>query len=203
MSTQPRPLLTAAEYIARERKAAFKSEYFRGETFAMAGASRQHNLIVGNIVGETRNALKGRPCEIYPSDMRVRVTATGLYTYPDATVVCGNPEFEDGCADTLLNPTVLLEVLSDSTEAYDRGTKSRHYRQLSSIREYVLIAQDRPSAECFVRQDNGSWLLRDTTTIDASVELTSLGVSIPMAEIYRQVEFPDQDASGQRVGSGR
>ena len=169
----------------------------------MAGASRQHNLILGNIVGETRNALKGQPCEVYPSDMRVRVTATGLYTYPDATVVCGNPEFEDACADTLLNPTLLVEVLSDSTEAYDRGTKSRHYRQLSSLREYVLIAQDRLSVECFVRQDDGSWVLRDTSAIDASVELMSLGISIPMAEIYRQVEFPDQESLDERASTNR
>jgi len=158
----------------------------------MAGAKREHNLIVGNVVREAGNCLKGRRCEVYPSDMRVKVSATGLYTYPDVTIVCGKPEFDDEHHDTLLNPTVLVEVLSESTEAYDRGTKSRHYRKLASLKEYLLIAQDRPHVERYVRQPDGGWLLRDVAELDQSVAFDSIPVVLPMAEIYRQVTFEDQ-----------
>ncbi|HPM83342.1 MAG TPA: Uma2 family endonuclease [Candidatus Anammoximicrobium sp.] len=187
MSTVPKRLLTPAEYLAQERHAPFKSEYYQGETFAMAGATREHNLIVGNVVREVGNGLKGLNCEVYPSDMRVKISATGLYTYPDVTVVCGGPEFEDEQGDTLLNPTVLFEILSDSTEAYDRGTKSAHYRRLPSVKEYVLIAQDRPLVERYVRQPDGGWTLREVTQLDQTVELDGIPIQLPMAEIYRQV----------------
>ena len=136
------------------------------------------------------NGLKGRKCEVYPSDMRVKITASGLYTYPDVTVVCGHPEFEDDQGDTLLNPTVLFEVLSDSTEAYDRGTKSAHYRRLPSLMEYVLIAQDQPLVERYVRQPDGSWVLRDVTRLEETVALDGISVQLPMSEIYRQVTLP-------------
>lgn len=192
MSTVPKRLLTPDEYLAQERRAAFKSEYYQGETFAMAGASREHNLIVGNLVGEVRNQLKGHPCEVYPSDMRVKVIATGLYTYPDVTVVCGTPEFEDEHRDILLNPTVLGEVLSDSTEAYDRGTKSEQYRKLPSLNEYLLIAQDRPHVERYVRQPDGGWLLREVAEPGGSVALDSIPVVLPMSEVYRQVTWEDE-----------
>ncbi|MDA1015517.1 MAG: Uma2 family endonuclease [Planctomycetota bacterium] len=191
MSADPRPVLTPAEYLDRERLATFKSEYFRGETFAVAGASREHNLIVSNLVREIGVSLKGRPCEVNPSDMRVMVSVTGLYTYPDVTIVCGEREFDDRELDTLLNPTVLFEVLSATTEAYDRGTKASHYRKLASLKEYVLIAQDRPSVERYLRQPDGSWLLREVTDINGNVSLDALGVSLPMAEIYRRIEFEE------------
>ena len=204
MSTAPKRLLTPAEYLAQERRAAFKSEFYQGETFAMAGASREHNLIVGNLVGEVRDQFKGRKCEVYPSDMRVRVSATGLYTYPDVTIVCGTPEFEDEQVDTLLNPTVLLEVLSESTEAYDRGTKSAHYRRLPSLMEYVLIAQDRPHVERYVRQPDGGWLLREATGLDEAVDLESVSVHLPMSEIYRQVTMKaDHPLKGNASGAPR
>ena len=196
MSTVPKRLLTSDEYLAQERRATFKSEYYRGETFAMAGASREHNLIVGNIVREVGNGLKGHRCEVYPSDMRVKVSATGLYTYPDVTVVCGTPEFEDEHRDILLNPTVLVEVLSDSTEAYDRGAKWEQYRKLPSLKEYLLIAQDRPHVERYMRQPDGGWLLREAAEPDSSVALDSISVVLPMSEVYRQVTFKDEDRSG-------
>jgi len=191
MSTAPKRLLTPDEYLAQERRASFKSHYYRGETFAMAGASREQNLIVGNLVGEVRNQLKGHDCEVYPSDMRVKVSATGLYTYPDVTVVCGTPEFEDEHRDILLNPTVLVEVLSESTEAYDRGAKSEQYRKLPSLKEYLLIAQDRAHVERYARQPDGGWLLRDAAESDGSVALDSISVVLPMSEIYRQVTFTE------------
>ena len=196
MSTVPKRLLTSDEYLAQERHATFKSEYYHGETCAMAGASREHNLIVGNIVREVGNGLKGHRCEVYPSDMRVKVSVTGLYTYPDVTVVCGTPEFEDEHRDILLNPTVLVEVLSDSTEAYDRGAKWEQYRKLPSLKEYLLIAQDRPHVERYMRQPDGGWLLREAAELDSSVALDSISVVLPMSEVYRQVTFKDEDRSG-------
>lgn len=135
--------LTPAEYLAIDRKAEFKSEYFAGEMFAMSGASFKHNQVVANLIAETAARLKGGPCQIVPSDLRLSVSPTGLYTYPDAMVVCGEPEFIDDHFDTLINPTVIFEVLSDSTESYDRGAKFRHYRSLDSLQAYVLISQDR------------------------------------------------------------
>ena len=192
MSTGPKRLLTSADYLAEERRAAFKSDYYQGETLAWAGSSRQHNLIVSNLIGEVGNGLKGLECEVYASSMRLKVDATGLYTYPDVTVVCGQPQFEDDQSDTLLNPTVLFEVLSDSTEAYDRGTKSAHYRRLPSLKEYVLIAQDQPLVERYVRQPDGSWVLRDVTRLEETVALDAIPVQLPMSEIYRQVTRPEE-----------
>ncbi len=195
MSSVPEPLLTPDQYLVQERQADFKSEYFRGETFAMAGASREHNLIVANIVGEFRNALKERPCEVYPSDMRVKVSPSGLYTYPDAVVVCEKPQFEDQAVDTLLNPTVLLEVVSESTESYDRGAKSSRYRELVSLKEYVLIAQDRVSIECYVRQPGNRWLLRDVQSIEDAAVFESVDVTIPASEVYRGIDFSEPEPS--------
>ena len=193
MSTAPKIYLSPTQYLAKERKADFKSQYYRGEMFAMAGASREHNLIVANLVGEIRNALKGRQCEVYPSDMRVKVTATGLYTYPDATVVCGDPEFEDKQFDTLTNPTVLFEVLSDSTESWDRGGKFRQYRDIPSLKEYVMVTQDRASVERYIRQIDGGWLLQEIESISASVRFDSINVMVPLAEIYRNIRFEDAE----------
>lgn len=192
MVTAPKSYLTAQQYLAQERKAEFKSQYFQGEMFAMAEASREHNLIVANLVGEVRNALKGRRCEVYPSDMRVKVTKSGLYTYPDATVVCAEPKFEDELVDTLTNPTVLFEVLSDSTESYDRGGKFRRYREIDSLKEYVMVSQDQASVECYVRQADGGWLLKETQSLETSVSFDSIQVTILLAELYRNVSFEER-----------
>ena len=197
MSSIPQTDLTPQQYLAQERKADFKSEYYQGETFAMAGASRAHNLIVANLVRELGNSLKGRRCEVYPSDMRVKVSPTGLYTYPDVTVVCGEPQLEDDQFDTLLNPTVLFEVLSDSTESYDRGGKFRHYRQIESLKEFVIVTRERPSVECFVRQPDDRWLLLETDSLEKNVTFESIEVALPLAEVYRNIPF-DDDAQSKR-----
>ena len=158
MSTLPTPRLTPAEYLALERSSEIKGEFFDGEIFAMAGASREHNLVVGNLLRELGNLLRNGPCEVYPSDMRVRCP-NGLGTYPDVSVAC-DPLFEDDREDTLVNPVVIIEVLSPSTEAWDRGTKFLSYRGLSSLREYVLVSQDRRLIEHYVRQSGfDQWLL--------------------------------------------
>src|SRR5437667_7846427 len=141
MSSERKTHLSPEEYLALERKAPVRSEYLDGDMVAMSGGSREHNLIVTNIVRELSNQLKGRPCEVYPSNMRVKVSATGLYTYPDV-VVCGKPQFEDANVDTLTNPTLIAEVLSDSTEAYDREAKFGHYRKIDSLLEYLLVSQE-------------------------------------------------------------
>lgn len=198
MSSVAKPYVTAQEYLEIERKAEFKSEYFHGEMFAMSGASRQHNLIASNLNRESGNQLRDRPCEVYQSDMRVKVNATGLYTYPDLVIVCNDPEFEDDHVDTLLNPTVVMEVLSESTEGYDRGKKFEHYRRVSSIREYLLVAQDRFHVEVHRRQEDGHWLLWETDSENDAVELHSVDCRLKMSDIYAKVQFPndDQTSSG-------
>jgi Uma2 family endonuclease len=195
MSAVPEPLLTPLEYLTRERKAETKSEYLRGEVFAMSGASREHNLIAGNVAGELRQQLRDRKCEVYQSDMRVKVAPTGLYTYPDVTVACGEPEFEDAEVDTLLNPKVLVEVLSPSTADYDRGGKFTHYRRLPSLQEYVLISQDRPLVEHYVRQGQDEWLLTEVSSLQDALVLPTIDCRLPLSEIYLKVSFPSEDTS--------
>ena len=149
MATQPRAFLTPEQYLEIERKAERKSEYWNGEMFAMAGATAPHNLVASNTSSLAHAQLRSKPCRVYQSDMRVRVLATGLNTYPDVVIVCGEQRFLDGHQDTLLNPKVIVEVLSPSTEAYDRGLKFAHYRQIESLDPYLLLSQDRMQAELF------------------------------------------------------
>src|SRR5438876_6356830 len=185
MSALPKTKLTPAEYLAIERKAEYKSEFYRGEMFAMAGATEEHCLIKDNLAGEARNQLKGGPCRVVTSDLRVKVDPTGLYTYPDVVIYCERPQFEDKVLDTLLNPRAIVEVLSESTEAYDRGDKFRHYRQISSLQEYVLAAQDRPLVERHVRQPGGSWLMTEFAGLDGVLEFASVPARVPLVEVYR------------------
>lgn len=181
--------ITSIEYLARERKAEFKSEFLHGEMFAMAGGSPMRSLIAANFVGSAWQALKGKPCKVFNSDLRVKVSASGLYTYPDASIICGELKFDDIQQDTVINPTVLIEVLSDSTEKYDRGTKSQHYRSIESLQELVLISQNEAHVERYLRQNNG-WLLSDISELQACLELSSIGVSMTLGELYRGVTFP-------------
>lgn len=189
MSGQTRSKLTPKDYLAIERSAKSKSEFLNGEMFAMGGASESHNLIVMNTGSELRQQLKRRPCKVYPSDMRVNVNPSGLYTYPDVVVVCGEARFADDHKDTLLNPTVIIEVLSDSTEGYDRGEKFEHYRRLESLAEYVLIAQKKGHVECFTRQPDNQWLLRETDDPQGSIHLESVDCKLALIEIYDKVEI--------------
>ncbi|MEE4378866.1 MAG: Uma2 family endonuclease [Candidatus Competibacteraceae bacterium] len=190
MPLSPKTQLSAEDYLALERSADYKSEYLNGEMFAMTGASEAHNLIVANIILELGIQLKKRPCKVYPSDMRVKVDPTGLYTYPDVTVVCGVARFDDPHKDTLINPTVLIEVLSESTEGYDRGRKFEHYRKLDSLTDYLLIAQNRPHVEQHHRQPNDQWLLTETDDLQARLRLDSIDCELVLVEIYDKVEWP-------------
>lgn len=192
MSSQIKPFVSPGEYLALEREAEYKSEYLNGDIFAMTGASRKHNLITSNMSAEFIRQLKSRPCEAYVSDMRVKVTATGLYTYPDVVVVCGEPKFEDAYVDTLLNPTVLVEVLSTSTERYDRIAKSSYYRTLDSLAEHLLVAQDKHRVEQYVRQPDGQWLLIDYRSLEDVAKLQSIDCSLALRDVYDKVSIdPD------------
>jgi Uma2 family endonuclease len=184
------PRYTPEQYLALERKAEFKSEYYDGFITAMAGASRPHILITGNLSRKIGNQLENRPCETYSNDMRVLVSGSGLYTYPDLIVVCGEPRFLDNMSDTLLNPTVIVEVLSPTTESYDRGKKFSHYRRLESLKEYVLVAQDEVFVERYLRQGD-IWQLSDWTSMDETLSLASIDCHVPLREIYTRIEFPD------------
>lgn len=189
MSTQPKIRMTPEEYLAMERQAEDKSEYFNGEVFPMPGASKRHNLIVTNIVIQLGIQLKKRPCWVCSNDLRLRVNPTGLYTYPDVVVVCGEDQFADDQKDTLLNPMLIAEVLSDSTKNYDRGEKFGHYRTLDSLMEYVLAAQHTPHVEHHVRQTDGGWLLKETSRMTDTIHLPSINCDLALTEIYDKIEF--------------
>ena len=187
MVAQLKATLSEEEYLAQERAGDTKHEYRSGEIVAMVGASREHNLIAGDTYATLHGQLRKRPCEVYMNDMRLKVAAAGKYLYPDIMVVCGEPRFADDYVDNLLNPTVIIEVLSPSTEAYDRGEKFEHYRTIESLREYLLIAQDRYHIDHFVRQDDGLWVLSDATGLEAMIALPSIGCVLPLAEVYENV----------------
>lgn len=187
-SAAVQPYYTPEQYLALERKADCKSEYLNGQIMAMAGASRLHNLIAGNFYREVSQQLRGRPCEAYISDMRVKVSHTGLYAYPDVAVVCGDIRFEEADNDTLLNPTVIVEVLSPSTEAYDRGEKFAHYRRLESLQDYLLVAQDKVRIEHYVRQGT-RWVLSELSDPQDTVPLAAIDCAIALRDVYDKVQF--------------
>jgi Uma2 family endonuclease len=190
MATHPKTFLTPEQYLEIERKAEFKSEYYQGEMFLMSGAREPHNLIVVNLAAELRQQLRKRPCRTYVNDMRVRVKATGLYTYPDVVAVCGEPEFLDETRDTLLNPSLIVEVLSPSTEIYNRIRKFEHYRSVESVSEYLMIASERVSAELYTRQPDGRWMLTAVDRMEDSLDLQSVGVHLALADLYEKVGLP-------------
>ena len=194
MSAQPQPHLTPDQYLEAERAAEFRSEYYNGHIYAMSGGSYRHAQIIGGLVRELGNALKNRPCSVVSSDLRLRVSPDGLYTYPDVVVICGDPKFADDRSDTLLNPTLIVEVLSPSTEAYDRGFKSAQYRTLESLEEYVLVAQAEPRVEVFRRQPGGHWLLSEAVGLESVCRFESLECGVPLADIYDKVTFSPDDA---------
>lgn len=200
MSTAEQRRLIPAEYLAIEVASERRHEFYAGEMFAMGGGSYWHNLVKDNLAHSIRNCLADRRCTVLTSDQRVKVDATGLYTYPDVVVFCGQPVFEDDVHYSATNPLVLAEVLSDSTERYDRGVKFGHYRRLPSVEEYLLLTQDRISVERYRRQstaDGGAWILTAVTDPAGAVEIESLGISVPVAEIYADVDFPPAAAQAE------
>ena len=186
---EPVKRLTEAEYLDLERSLESKNEFFGGEMSAMSGGTPRHSQIATNLAAEFRNHLKGRRCVPYNSDLRLKVEATGLLTYPDLSVVCGPLRFAAGTDDTVVNPAVIAEVLSDSTEAYDRGKKFEHYRQIPTCQEYLLVNQQEPRIEQYIRQADGRWLLNEAAGLKATLELPSLRISISLAEVFAKVNF--------------
>jgi len=185
--------LTPAEYIDVERKAVTKSEYLSGQIIAMSGASNAHNIITMNTAYQLYNQLVDEDCLVYASDMRVRVHALVSYFYPDITVVCGEPRFEDDVFDTLLNPTVVIEVLSPSTAAYDRREKFTRYQQITSLKEYILISQNRIHLEHHLRQDKqeNQWSATEFQKLEDVVSVTSIECELLLGHVYRRVTFSD------------
>jgi len=189
MATSSNTFLTPEEYLELDRKAEQRSEYYNGEIFPVEGATREHGLLLVNLIGELRSQLKGKPCEAYTSCMKVRVAPRGPYTYPDIVVVCGERKFADDLRDILLNPTVILEVLSPSTKDYDRAGKFEYYRGLVSLREYLTVAQNKIHVEHWARQPDNHWLFGDYTDRGQCVVIPSIGCTLALSEVYDRIEF--------------
>jgi len=186
-----KPRYTVAQYLERERSELDKHEYRDGEILLMAGGTADHSLIVANVISALHALLKGKPCRVYDSNLRVRIPRTILYTYPDVSVICGprEPDPNDPAGETITNPRLIVEVLSPSTEAYDRGEKFDRYRQLDSLQEYVLVAQTAPRIEAYSRQGEGAWLLMPFSGLHRSARVHCLDIELPLAEVYAGIEF--------------
>ncbi len=187
--------MSPEKYLDLERAAEFRHEYYNGRMYAMSGGSYPHAIVIGNMAYALRSGLGKRPCVVATSDLRVRVSPNGLYTYPDIAVVSGPPKLLDGHKDTLLNPILIAEVLSPSTEACGRGFKSAQYRTLESLQEYALVSQTEPRAEVFRRQSSGDWLLSEAVGLDAMCRFESLNSSVALSEIYANISFGDEAVS--------
>jgi Uma2 family endonuclease len=181
--------VTEERYLAMDRAAESRSEFLDGEIIAMSGGSMRHSGLKVNLTGEVRAALRGTPCQAFNSDLRVRVSPR-MYAYPDLTIVCGKPMPADERQDILLNPTVIFEVLSPSTESYGRGVKLQRYREIESLTDYILVAQDQIRIEQYTRGDAIAWAFRDYQRVEDVLRIASIGVSVPLAAIYERIEFP-------------
>lgn len=191
MTAVPKPKYTEAEYLALERAAEYKSEFYNGEIFAMAGAKYEHNVVKENIARHLGNQLVGGPCRTLTSDMKVKVEATGLIAYPDIVVFCGEPQFLDDRRDVLLNPLIVVEVLSPSTERYDRRTKLRHYQQIPTLMEVVLVSPEEPFVERFARRTDATWSVEAAIELDEALAFASVPVRVPLRAIYAGLTIPE------------
>ena len=200
MSALEKPFFTPEQYLELERDAEYKSEYFSGQIFAMAGGSPEHSAIGANIAREVGNRLKHGSCQVFNSDLRVTVMQMGLMTYPDVTVVCGEQHRHPLDRNSLINPRVVFEVLSDSTEAYDRGAKFALYQRLDSLEEYVLVSQDKARVERYFRQADGQWLYSRVDGLAGELVLESLECRVPLAEIYDRITFPLEETGIKVLG---
>lgn len=190
---------TVSEYLQMEEGTPGKLEYRNGEIIAMAGASYDHTVITANVTRRLAERLDGKPCRVSSSDLRVKTGAAAWYVHPDVAVVCGAPQFDvnDGRRGTVTNPRVVVEVLSPSTEGYDRGEKFSRYRETESLQDYVLIRQDAPEVNVFHRRDDGTWLFLAANGLDARIALNSIGVELLLKEIYAGIEFPPRPEAPQ------
>jgi Uma2 family endonuclease len=186
MASLPDYHLSPEEYLSIERRAEFKSEYIEGMTYAMAGGSERHNLLTGNLVTELNIQLRTTDCKVYPSDMKVRPPNARKLFYPDVSVVCGETQFADDERDVILNPVLIAEVLSDSTEAFDRGKKFSSYQQIESLREYLLVSQGECVVEHYLRQEAG-WFYTKAAGLDAGLTLPALNCRLALSDLYNKV----------------
>ena len=189
MSSLPQPFITPEEYLEAERQAEFRSEYLDGQVYSMAGTSRVHNRITKNIWDSLDDQLVVGPCEVFAIDLKVRVATAGPYFYPDLVVVCGDPQMQDPHDDVIVNPKVVIEILSPSTESYDRGKKFQAYARHGSLSAYVLVAQDHIQVDLYLRQPNGHWDFTSISDADGVVEILTIGVRLKIADIYYRVKF--------------
>jgi Uma2 family endonuclease len=193
MTAHLKTILSEADYLTFERSSSIKHEFYRGRIYAMAGAKEAHNIITSNTLATLHTQLRRTPCIVYPSDMRVKVLRTGLNTYPDITVVCGQAKFTDQVRDTLVNPMVIIEVLSASTERYDRGLKFQNYRTIDTLQDYILISQTSHRVEHYTRQDQGLWLLQEFTSLDETILIRSINCTLLLEDIYEKVVLESDD----------
>jgi Uma2 family endonuclease len=183
----PQTYVSPEEYLLRERAAIEKSEYFNGQIYAMAGASHRHGVLTGNCSGLLWAQLRGKPCEVHTSDLRVHIAATGAYVYPDVSVAC-DPEVDTSCGDNLLNPKLIIEVLSRSTEAHDRTDKWAHYQEIPSLDHYLIIWQDQMRIVHY-RRHGGSWLMTTFACADDVVLLDAIGCELRLSDVYERIDF--------------
>ena len=193
MTPQPKRHITEEEYLEFDHSSALKHEYFNGAIYLMTGGTESHNLLAGNAYASLHGQLRRRPCRIYNSDQRIKVMATGLHTYPDVTVVCGQSLFTQRRRLTLVNPTMIIEVLSSSTERYDRGIKFQNYRLMPTLQDYILISQDNYRIEQYIRQETGEWLLREAVGVAAQVAISSIDCVLSLEDVYEKVDFELDD----------
>lgn len=193
MTAQPEATISEEAYLEAERSGTIKHEYFRGRIYVMTGAKESHNLIAANTLASLHGQLRKKPCRVYPSDMRIKVLRTGLNTYPDVVVVCGQPLFTDDVRDTIVNPTVIVEVLSSSTERYDRGVKFQNYRTVDTLQDYVLVSQEHHHIECYTRQESGLWLLQEVDGIKEKIDIRSIECTLSLQDVYEKVELEESN----------
>jgi len=199
MAANPKRKYTLEEYFELELSTNERFEYFDGEIFSMSGVSEQHAQIEINFITSLSVKLRGRPCRVFPANMRIKVPSLPPYRYGDVSAVCGQPVFEKiGGVDVLTNPTLIIEVLSDSTEAYDRGDKFTHYKSIASLREYLMAAQHRPHITQYVKQEDGSWSYNEVNELSASIQLASIDCVLELSEVYRDVTFPENPSPNLR-----
>lgn len=202
MSAILKPRYTPEEYLAVERASEFRHEFYRGEMFEMAASSEAHNLITGNVSFALRECLRDNGCRVYFSNLRVQIRANGLYTYPDVAVACPPIEFEDETRDTLLNPQVIVEGLSKSTEKYDRAKKFELFRELASLKQYILISQVEPRVDSYVRQADGvAWLMVPSAGLEGTLDFPTVECRLSLAEVYRDVDFSLTQAEAEPIRS--
>lgn len=187
MSSLQNCFLSPEEYLIVERAAEYKSEYVDGEMYAMAGGSERHNLIAANVIIAIGTQLRNRPCRIYPSDLKVRVPNSRKFFYPDVSVVCGETQCADDARDVILNPILVVEVLSESTAAFDRGKKFHAYQQIESLQEYLLVAQDEQVVEHYIRQEESPWLYTKVGGLDAAIVLPNIKCQLALRDVYDKI----------------